>query len=78
MAAQLGGQQQPNHCANSVAMKTVSSNHVAADQVFRNITSLPHLHIDFAVWYIVVYSDGALPFRSSVQSVCVALRLSHV
>lgn len=37
-----GGQHQSNHLANTVAMKTVSSNHVAADQVFRSITGLPH------------------------------------
>lgn len=43
-----------NHLANTVAMKTVSSNHVAADQVFRSIPTLPHLHINFAVWYILV------------------------
>ena len=36
-----------NHLANTVAMKTVSSNHAAADQVFRSITTLPHLHINF-------------------------------
>lgn len=53
MIAQLGAAS-ANHLANTVAMKTISSNHVAADQVFRNITSLPHLHIDFAVWYILI------------------------
>lgn len=48
-------------------MKTVSSNHVAADQVFRNITGLPHLHVDFCVWCILMALDAAMGFGSGVE-----------
>lgn len=69
------GQHQPNNLANTVAMKTVSSNHVAADQVFRNIAGLPHLHIDFAVWYILMQFDAALRFGSGIlMRLCVWAR----
>lgn len=53
MTAQLGPAS-ANNTANTAAMKTVSSNHVAADQVFKNITGLPHFRIVFAVWYILI------------------------
>lgn len=55
-------------------MKTVSSNHVAADQVFRSITGLPHLHVDFSVWCILMPLDAARGFGSGVEGApCVAL-----
>lgn len=65
MTAQPGAAS-ANHLAYTVAMKTVSSNHVAADQVFRNITTLPHLHTDFAAWYILIKFDAALQFGSGI------------
>lgn len=54
MTVQLGAASAKPNLANTVAMKTVSSNHVAADQVFRNITTLPHLHIYSAVRYVLM------------------------
>lgn len=56
------GQNQPEHLANAVAMDTVSSNHVVADQLFWNITTLPlpHLHVYYALRYILVQFEAAL------------------
>lgn len=50
------GQNRPEHLANIVAPYAVSSNHVVADQPFWNITTLPHLHVFYASWYILMYS----------------------
>lgn len=38
----------------------VSSNHVLADQLFWNITTLPHLHVYYASCYILMQFDAAL------------------
>lgn len=59
MIAQLGPAS-ANYVAYTAAMKTVSSNHVVADQVFRNIASLPHLCAGFAVWFSFIQSHAAL------------------
>lgn len=65
------GQNQPEHLADTVALNTGSSNHVVADQLFWNITALPHLT---CVLCFVVYFDGvwrcfAIWLKGSCKSV---------
>lgn len=65
------GQNQTGLLANTVAMGTVSSNHVVADQLFWSIPTLPHLHVYYALQYILMQFDAALRLaRGFCKSVC--------
>lgn len=58
-------------------MGTVSSNHVVADQLFWSITTLPHLHVYYALQYILMQFTLLCGWLKGFARVCVG-KLSHV